>query len=224
MGLTTQAEASNVLYLSIAGGNMVQRSTEDNPKAVPRDYEDKDGNKKRKFEIQHRNLTGLITSIDFEKSDFGENCVVTVMNDGEIAKLTFSLDSDYFTDFAKRIQNLEFSNEVIIRPYEMDKEGSKRKNRGVSMQQGSEKLGNFYWDGKKVLNGMPDVAKEDRKDYDTDDWKMHFLMIKKFLKKQVQSLSIGEIEVNDSEQIVPKVKKTSPASKQEVPEPDDLPF
>ena len=41
-GITTQVGESNVLYLTIAGGNMVQKSTEDNPEARKREYEKKD--------------------------------------------------------------------------------------------------------------------------------------------------------------------------------------
>ena len=37
---------------------------------------------------------------------------------------------------------------------------------------------------------MPSVSKTDAKDYDKDDWKLFFIWVKKFLKKEIEKVVI----------------------------------
>lgn len=221
MGLTTPAGPSNVLYLTVAGGNMVEKSTEDNPLARARKYEDREGNTKTKYEIIHRGLTGIITDVSLERSDFGERLVITVRNGDDTAKLTLATKSDYFTDFAKKVPNIDFSKEVIISPWEMDVEGKSRKRRGVSIKQSGEKVQNFYYDPdkKENINGFPKVDNEELEDLGREDyWEKYWGEVGRFLKRKIKNLTIGEIKSGDSE----PQQQEAPVSISE--DDDDLPF
>lgn len=219
MGMTTKSEGGNTLYLSVIGGNMLQASTEDNPEAKKRDYETSDGKKGTKYEIEHRNLTGNVVGMNFNDGKFGEEFSIVLQSGDEKAQLTVPTSGEYFADFAKKLPNIDLTKPITINPYEMDKDNGK-KNRGMSIKQGGEKIANAYWDGKKSLKGMPEVSKEDRKDYDSDDWKMHFIKIKKFLKKKVEAVDIPAYQVVDTA----KAETTQNAPKADSPDVDDLPF
>jgi len=231
-GMTTQVGESNVLYLTIAGGNMVQKSTEDNPEAKKREYEKKDGTPAVKYEIHHRNLTGRVSGLEFKDSDFGEQFVLTLSAGGEKAKLTVGVDSNYFTDFAKRFPGIDLTNDITINPYDMEKDNG-RKNRGISVKQGETKIMNAYWDGTKVLNGFPEVDREEAKDYDKDDWKMFFIKVKKFLKKNMEavvlpapteSFDMSSDIVEHPEMVEAKATPKKKKTKKKAEENSDLPF
>lgn len=222
MGLTQPVGESNVLYLSIVGGSMVQKSDADNPEAKKREFTKDDGSVVTKYEIHHRNLTGRIVGLDFKDSDFGEQFTITIQAGAEKAKLTMGTDSNYFSDFAKRLPNIDLNKDVTLNPYDMEKDNGKSA-RGISVKQGDEKITSAYWNGKKAVGGIPVVSEEDRKDYDKDDWKMFFIKVKKFLKKKVQALEIPEYKsfIGGQEEL-PKQEAASTSSS--TPEEDDLPF
>lgn len=228
MSMTTQVGESNVLYLTIAQGNMVEKSTEDNPGAKRREYEKSDGSKGVKFEVHHRNLTGRVAGIDFKDSDFGEQFVLTLSAGGEKAKLTVGVDSNYFTDFAKRFKNVDLTKDITINPYDMERDNGK-KNRGISVKQGEDKIMNGYWDGSKTLHGFPEVSDDEKSGYDKDDWKMFFIKVKKFLKKEMESVVLPEVTFDMSSDIVDQADKveekpTKKSKKAKKVAEDDLPF
>jgi hypothetical protein len=222
--MTSKVEKGNVLYLSVVGGNMVENSEEGVEGAVKRDYELKDGTKGTKWEILHKNLSGNITTINFEESKYGERVIIKFQNGEDKAQLSFPTDSKYFSDFAKKIPNADLSQEISINVFDFEPEEGKRLT-GVSMKQDGEKVENFYWDGKKTLNGMPEVPKADRKEYDTDDWKMFFLKVKKFLKKKVQAMDIPSYDSDSSGVTQEPVSSGTPEKGiNQDSEEDDLPF
>lgn len=226
MGLTKKVGAGNFLYLSIVGGNMVEKSDKDNPEAIKRTFKDDDGNVVVKYDIRHKDLTGHIVEMKFEDSKYGEQFFVVLQSGDEKAKLTMPSASNYFSDFAQRLPDVDLSKEVVLNAYDMEKDNGKR-NKGINIKQDGETVSNAYWDGKKNLHGFPSVSKEDTKDYDSDDWKMHFIQVKKFLKKNVEKMNIPTYTPPTSEGVAPKKKK---GAKVYTTEPitgggdDDLPF
>jgi hypothetical protein len=184
---------SNTLYLSIANGNIVQKVKEDNKdeRVRVREYEDDKGNIKYTYEIPFRDLTGYITSIKIEKGKFGTDCRVHLALGDEKVIFTIPYESNYFQDFAKRIAGADLTKTVTLNAYSFENDQGKN-IRGVTVQQGGEKLTDFFWDGKKALHGMPSVSKADAKKYDTDDWKIHFAQVRKFLKDVVSNLEFSQ--------------------------------
>lgn len=210
MSMTTRPQKANVLYLSIVGGKMMQSVDEDHPDAEKRVFEKSDKTKGVKYEVEHRNLTGHITGITLEKSDYGTQCRVTLESGTDKAVLSFPYESDYFMDFAKRICGADLTQPVTLNPYSIKDEGKEYSNRGISVKQGETKLMNHFYDPetKETINGMPSVSEKERKTYDTDEWKVYFTNVRSFLKKQVLSLEIPKYEgVVDS--VIPNTTMTS---------------
>ena len=223
--MTSKVEKGNVLYLSVVGGNMVEASEEGVEGAVKREYETSDGTKGTKWEILHKNLTGHLTTITFDDSKYGERAILKFQNGEDKAQLSFPTDSKYFADFAKKAPNLDLSKEISINVYDFEPEEGKRLT-GVSLKQDGDKVDNYYWDGKKTLHGMPEVSKEERKEYDSDDWKMFFLKVKKFLKKKVQAMKIPEYtpETKNTDTPIKENKKEDTKGINSDTDEDDLPF
>lgn len=205
MGLTEAG--SNGKFINIAQGRFRIPCEETNPKAVKREWE-KDGKKGVKHELVYSKLSGIITGIKFKDSDFGEQIAIEVSSGQEKYIINVASDSRYALDFMRRLPGVEFHKEVELTPYDMENEGGK-KNTGIKVVQDGETIKNKYWDddSKKNLHGMPEMTD---KNPDSDDWKMYFIKVKKFLKKRVEE----QIE-----------KELNPIAKKEAEiEEDDLPF
>ncbi len=226
-GLVTEVTEGNVLYLNIIGGSIVKKAEKDEEGARKRVFKDDDGNEHIKYDKPFKNLTGHIVGMDFSEGKFGEQFTITVQNGEAKAKLKVSTNSDYFTEFAKRLPNVDLTKTVVLNAYDVEEEG-KRNNRGISIKQDGEKLKNAYWNGTKVLGGMPNVSKEDSKDYDSDDWKVHFIQVRKFLKKKVQGLNIPTYTPSSNEGLVTDDAPNTVQKEQPIglggDNNDDLPF
>ena len=186
-----EKQESNSIYLSIIKDNFVQRSTEDNPKAVKREYEDSEGKKGVKWEVPYQAVEGYITGVSFHDGKFGEEFVVTLEEGDSSVKIQMGTGSRYFMNFGEKFPNIDFTKKVKLSPYDLVDDKGKTKN-GITVYQGEDKVDSNYYDfeAKKSKNGMPSVAAKDRKGYDSDDWKMHFIQVKKFLKKEIQKVVI----------------------------------
>jgi len=177
------------MYLSIIGWTLVQKVEEGSAGAKKRPYEKADGTKSSKWEISYKNLSGKITGMTFKDGDFGEQFLLQLSDSDSNYQISMTTDGRYFTDFAKKLPNLELSEDITLNPYDFTtKEG--KQLRGLSVVQDGEKITSAYWDGKKTLGGMPEVSKEDAKGYDKDDWKTYFISVKKFLKKEVATVTV----------------------------------
>lgn len=195
----------------------MQTVDEDHPEAEKRVFERKDKTKGTKFEVEHRNLTGHITDIKIEKSDFGTQVRVVMESATDKAILSFPYESDYFMDFAKRICGADLTKPVTLNPYSIKDDDKDYSNRGISIKQGEEKLTNYFYnpETKETINGMPSVTEKERKTFETDEWKVYFANVRNFLKKQVLALEIPKYEgvVDD----VRSSDMTSKESSEEVP-------
>ena len=194
----TESIQNSGLHLSIAGGVMVEKSEEGVVGAKSRSYEDKDGNAKVKFELHHKNLTGVITDIAFVKTDFGEQANITLESSDDKVVLHMSTDSNYFSDLAKKLPNVAINDLVTVNPYDfVDDKGKKR--RGITIIQDGVKLSSFYYDPKtkKNVGDLPTPAKNGE-GFDSDDWKVYFVSVKKFLKAQVEAMDFGVNVITDT--------------------------
>jgi hypothetical protein len=194
----TPVISENATYFSIGGGNIVLPAEEEAEGAKLRTWDRPDGTQGSKWEYREKDVTGMITGLDFIEGKYGDNLSVSITNSNmKLAKLQLSVESDYFKSFASVIKNIDLTEEVVFNAYDFTAEDGKRR-RGISLKQDGKKVQSFYYDAdKKVsINDMPSVDKKTAKDYDKDDWKVFYMSVKKFLKKEVKSVEIPDFGLN----------------------------
>lgn len=219
--MALETREAGAIYLGIVGGNITKRSSKDDPTAVKREYEDKDGNKKVVYEHQYSKLTGNIIKWQFRDGKYGEEFQLSIQDVDEVYVVSMKTSERYFQDFAQKFKEIDLSKEVTLSPYDFVDENDKI-IRGISVYQDDQKLFSHYYDpeAKKTIGGMPTVSKKEAKGYDGDDWKMHFIKVKKFLKKEIESVEIPQgVVVNTN-----TTKATLEPAANLVDDDDDLPF
>lgn len=169
-------------YVTIlSDGRIHEKVAEGTDGAVLRQYETSSGEKGEKWELIYKKLEGYITKVEFEDGDFGENLLIT-FKDGETEIiLAIGVSGSFGEDLLKKLPAVDFSKRVGISPYAFENEKG-RMVKGVSVWQESDKVLNFFYDfdAKKELHGFP-VPEGDTSEYKTDDWKIHFIKVRKFL-------------------------------------------
>lgn len=219
-----EAQTSNKKFLSIAQGSIRETVPEGTPNAVRRDWE-AGGQKGTKWELVYDNITGRITSVDFFDGETKEgrkfsniNITFDEMN-GKVPVLSVGLSTRYATDLLKKLPNVDFKEEVRLRPYSFIPDGEDKEKTGVSITQ-IDHTGNF---GKKIVNffhkkegdkwvavnGYPEPTDEDR-----SDWKFYYMKAERFLVQYTKA------------NIVPKFAVAEAAIEypEEVINPEDVPF
>lgn len=194
----------NGRYIGIkSDGKFHEKVDENTPGAVLRKYEvkDKHGNVTtgEKWELLYRAIEKMrIVKIEFETGEYGEN-ILTTFSDGE-EEITWSegTGTNFGTDYMKKLPNVDFSYPVAVMPYSFEDERGKER-RGVSIYQNGDKIVNFFWDAEAATtcNGFPQ-PEGDKEMYDSDDWKVYFIGVRKFLVAHIK------------EHVVPKVLEAEP--------------
>lgn len=217
-------------YISIkADGLFHEKSEQGVPGAKKRTWELKDGTKGEKWELLYSDIKDVyIKDVAFEDSDFGENLLI-MLTDGNPENdiiLAESTASNFGTDLMKKLPNIIFSEKLTLRPYAFETEEGKER-RGVTILQGTDengdekKLKDFFWDGEQNLHGIPQADKT--KTHDKDDWRIHFINVKKFLTNYTKENIIPKI---DSERVFEKPEAgssmTSPVNESDPT--SDIPF
>lgn len=189
-GMVTKKKKQNVLYLNIAQGNLVQKVDDDHPDATVRKFERPDGTIGTTTEIEYMDVSGVITGVKVEKGKYGTQAHVYLQSGENRAALRFPYESDYFTDFAKRLPGVDLTKPVTLKPYQIENDEGEYPSRGISVQQDGEKFKNYFYDPdkKKTLHGMPSVSKKEAAKYDSEDWKLYFGQVRKFLRNTLEAL------------------------------------
>ena len=226
MGMAEPMGDSNVMYLYIIKGHLMQKVDEGTPGAIKREYEGSDGSSGVKYELQYKNLEGYITGIDFRESDFGDQCTIKMSADGENAQLQIGLDSRYFATFAERFSNINLSLPVTLNAYDFEQDGKKRS--GMSVVQDGKKVESYFWDkdNRKAINGVP-LPENGGDGYDKDDWKYYFSKKKKFLKNHIENEFlnlVGHSAPPEKDPDKPANPLVEHSKNDPSPEGDDLPF
>lgn len=174
---------NNSRYISIkADGHFHETVTQDIEGAVLREYELRDGTKGSKWELVYKKIEALITNIQFQEGDYGENLQITFKDEEENEViLSQGVGTSFGEDILKKLPSINFSEKVTFNPYAFDDDKGKLRQ-GVTVYQKSDKVLNYFWDEvkKKPTNNFPE-PEGDTKDYTKDDWKIHFLKVRKFL-------------------------------------------
>lgn len=193
-----KSEHSDKKFITVlADGKFHQTVAEGTNGAVVRTYEDSKGVEQSKNELVFDEVTGTITSISFEDGEFGKSIQLKIDGEGIISMNTAS---SFGEDLMKKLPNVKLDEVVKLVPYSFIPKGETKSKKGVTIYQNNVKVDNFYWDkaSEKTINGIPEVEGDASK-FDNDDWKMHFMVVRKFLIKQVETLP--KFVVNEKKEV-----------------------
>ena len=206
------------LYFSIIDGSFRTKVPQEHPECVPREWTSTDGKTtKMIYERKVDYLFGFIRDIQFHDGEFGMNINVFLdeNDNGESPIISMGTATREGEDFMKKLPNIDLSKEVRFRPFNFT--GSENEEvRGMEMMQPDSednftvKMTNFFSSKVKqedgsfkysYLNGFPE-PEGDTESFSKDDWKIYFLLARKFLITYTK------------EKIVPKITKETPIQKQ----------
>lgn len=186
MQLENSNQGGDKKYVTIlADGKFHQTVPAGTEGAVIRTYEDKSGVEQSKSELVFDSVTGIITKISFkDKEGLGNFIEVEIDNDGV---LSIGTSSSFGEDIMKKLPSLDLTKEVKFVPYSFEDKGKSIK--GVTVYQSGIKVESHYYDkvNKKSINGCPEPEGDEKS---SDDWKMYFMKVRKFLIKEVSSLTL----------------------------------
>jgi len=189
MGL--QKRESRTYLQVIADGSIRMQVPEGTEGAVRREYEDKDGNKQFKIEAVFDAIDGILGDITVKPGKFGDQIMVplTDQDSGEVFTLALGTSSNFGEDFMRKLPNINLAEPVLLAPFSFVGDNGKDV-RGMDIRQGfdlnvpnsGEKAANHYWDAeaKRSVNGIPN-PEGDTRHFNTDDWKVYFITVRKFL-------------------------------------------
>ena len=213
-----EAISNKTKYYTVIDGTFRVQVPSNHPEAVQRDWTSKDGKQSgTKYERHVKALFGKVTGINIHDGEYGKNLNIYLdeNDDGETPCITLSVSSRYGEDLLKRLPALT-DQEYRFMPYDfVDEKNADRRIKGISVtsKDGEEKftvkVGNFFFDGEKNINGYPDPTDEDK-----SDWAFYFKKANKFLVKYAE------------ENVVPKYAKAEGSVEYPAEEikPEDIPF
>lgn len=234
--------SSDRVFLSIVQGSLRQSVPEGTPDAVKRDWE-AGGEKGTKYELVYKAITGRITKVDFFDGDSAgrkfQNINITVdIGADKPHVISVGVGTRYGQDIMKKLPNVQFGDEVRIRPYSFQPEGEDKTVTGVEIThkdaggEFNKKVSSFFHkkegDRWQSTNGFP-VPEGDTADYTSDDWDIFYKQCRRFLVNYTK------------EHVIPKVESQEPSPPQEFDNgiemdenveppadatinPDDIPF
>jgi len=214
------------LYYTIIEGSFRTKVDKDHPDAKMREYETKDGVKSVKYERIVSALSGFVEDIGIYEGDYGKtvNIKLDPNDDGKNPIIQLNTQTNYGEDFLKKLPNIDFTKEIRLAPFAFTSEDTGREIRGVTVEQDGEKIKNYFYDAEKkeVLHDFP-VPEGDTDDYTKEDWKIHFLKVRKFLISYATEKVFPNIKLAED-----RVGASSEESVEEYPEEEvnseDVPF
>ena len=154
MGLNKRTDQKTFATI-LSDGSIRVKCDESTEGAKKREYETSDGTTGIKWELVYNSLSGIITNIEFEDGQFGEQMKVTISDDEEII-LTMGSSSSFADDLMKKLPSIDVLKQVEISPYSFtDDKGKSRK--GITLRQNDKKISNFFYDGEKNINEYPEL-------------------------------------------------------------------
>lgn len=215
--MSTEIKGSNNnIYWSIAEGSLRTAVPETHPEVVVRHWE-AGGKKGVKYERVARAMVGKIAGVNFfdgesEGRKFTNlNIVMDANAEGRTPIISIGLSSRYAQDILKKLPNVDFEEEVQIRPYSFKPEGEDKNVTGVEIMQRdgtgmfNKKVNSFFHkkEGEKwvATNGFP-VPEGDTAMYTSDDWDIFYKQTRRFLvnyTKENIAPRFGQAEISLSE-------------------------
>lgn len=217
----------NKKFISVlADGKFHQTVPEGTPNSIKREYEDKQGGKHSKIELVFDEASGFISKISFNDNEYGKTLNVEL--DGKVT-VSLNVESNFADDLMKKLPNVKLDQSVILAPYAFE-DDNKRNRRGITIYQNGIKVENAFWDSEnKVPKGDLPKVEGDTENFDKDDWKMHFMRVRKFLVSNTEKIA-GNMGSFIKPHTATETRKQGevPSRDIEYPEeeinPEDIPF
>lgn len=223
--MSTETIKQEGLFYSVIDGTFRRRVADDTPGAVKRDYETSDGAKATKYEMVIDSLEGYIRDIGIFDGEYGRNLQIKLDPNakGISPQIQLSIETTYGEDALKKLPNVDFTKPVKFRPFAFTDQTNGREIRGIEVSQNGEKYKNYFWDAetKTPKNGLP-VPDGDVSRFTKDDWKIHFLSVRKFLVGYFNDTIRPRFEQEVKQQSV-DVPSTEAGYDEEI-DPDSIPF
>jgi hypothetical protein len=159
-GATNSAQGGYTFF-TFSKGKFIQRVPEGTEGAVPRVLENGPNIGKTVHEITFDTLEGQILQLEVSESQYGDKLEiyldVTIEGEPEeIMKITLPFSSSYGKGFLKRIPNLDFSKDLVLKGYDIfNKEKSRNEYFLIPRQDG--KIESAFT--KENPNGFPQLKK-----------------------------------------------------------------
>jgi hypothetical protein len=185
MALLSKGKAG--IYLSIQSGKIAQRIAEPSSTSKSRTLE----SGKVIHEELYDTLEGRITGIQFKDGDYGQQLIISMENEGDVAHLQMPLSSSPASGFLKALPNVQPGALVKFKP-SMKEENGKRKT-SLFLSQGGQGV-KWYWtkDNPGDLPSMKKIKVKGKETWDDSD-------------------QIDYLKAYVTEQFLPKIKDVNAA-------------
>lgn len=167
--METQNASTIKTYLSIFEGRFVQKVKEGTPEA--RERINAKGTKV--FEIVKKSASGYINKMYIKSTDFGNFIVLNLASASGIGQIEIPVNSQYASDFALRVQNVDFKAPVNLKPMQIENEdkesGKTYTNEMIGIYQiGANNLEEILKPSEDQKKALPYPAK--KKEGKKDKW------------------------------------------------------
>lgn len=178
--------------------------------------------------LEHDFLTGVIEKIFYkEDTNYGNSFEVIITDGLDTYQLSFTEDSRFWFDMAKKLPNVNFSEKIKITAYDFEDKQTHKRRAGISLEQNGQKISSYYdyfdedtqsW---SILHGYPNEQIDWK---DKDEIKMYMIKIKKFLRSEFVRLIEPKLEAKQDVKEEPKETENAPVEVQKDEPTNDLPF
>lgn len=184
MGLLDDNKA---MYYRVSAGKVRKTTDENDPNAIKRTIELKEGGTKDVYEIVKKGIEGRIDSLKIDDGNYGRTLVVGVDDGFDKFFLNVPWESSYCRTLLEKINAIDLSKDVTLIPYSFKGSDGKTKT-GISVYQSKEKIMSYYKkydaEGKKIEGYLHDYP-HGSDGMSTDEFKIIGIQQMVFLKEKV---------------------------------------
>lgn len=188
-------------FLHISFGKFREKAGENAIGAEAR----KNKENKTVWEYVYDYVEGEIVKIFYKESkDYGNSFEVLVRDSEELFQVSFKEGDNFYNDFFSKLPNIDLDKWVKLVPYDFEDENTKKSKRGLTIWQDANKIESKFVSYDKetkkftYLEGFP----QPEKSMETEDWKIYFLKVVKFLRKYTNEKIIPKlVDKNEKEKV-----------------------
>lgn len=232
-----EANENNKVYLSIVQGSLRQSVQKGTQGAIEREWE-AGGESGTKYEKVHSAATGFIKDISFFDGESkgrkftNINIVLDENEEGKQPVLSTGIATRYASDILKKLPNINFEEEIRLRPYAFQPEGEDKTVTGVEITQRDhtgnfeKKITSFFHKKNKedkweAINGYP-IPEGNTNDFTTDDWDIFYKQARKFLINYTKEKICTKFS-EEGTRTIRSLRETAAKQKEEITD-SEIPF